>query len=126
MEKRHFIALADMIREYNSKRIEDNAIEYVFDSLHIKALADFCEAQNPSFKRDRWMAYIAGEVGRNGGKVKPVQRYEYEVQGNYGSWECVTTEDDRKEALARLQEYRDNEKGIAFRVVKVKQAEVTA
>jgi hypothetical protein len=46
-------------------------------------------------------------------------RDEYEVQGNFGAhgWECVTTEDTRKEALARLREYRENEP-YPFRLVK--------
>jgi hypothetical protein len=34
------------------------------------ALADFCKAQNPNFNRDRWLDYIAGKCGKNGGKVK--------------------------------------------------------
>ena len=34
------------------------------------ALADFCQAQNSNFKRDRWIDYINGECGPNGGKVK--------------------------------------------------------
>lgn len=43
-------------------------------------------------------------------------RDEFEVQGYYaGGWECVTTEDTRKEARARLKEYRENEPGTAFR-----------
>lgn len=37
-------------------------------------------------------------------------QYEWEVQGNYGQgWECVCTEETRKEALARLREYNANE-----------------
>ena len=26
------------------------------------------EAQNPNFDRERWLAYVAGECGPNGGK----------------------------------------------------------
>lgn len=44
---------------------------------------------------------------------------EYEVQGNYShGWEAVTTEDTRPEARQRLKEYRENESGTAFRLVK--------
>lgn len=47
--------------------------------------------------------------------------YEYEVQGNYGyGWDMVTTEETRSEAHARLAEYRANERGAAFRVVRVR------
>lgn len=45
----------------------------------------------------------------------------YEVQGHYGAtygWECVTAEETRKEAIQRMREYRANETGQAFRVVK--------
>ncbi len=46
-------------------------------------------------------------------------RDEYEVQGNYGyGWEMVTCEDSRKEAKERLREYRENETGVAFKIVK--------
>lgn len=39
-------------------------------------------------------------------------RDEYELQGDYGQgWECLTTEDTRSEARARLREYAANEGG---------------
>jgi hypothetical protein len=31
-------------------------------------LADFCRTQNPRFDRERWLDYIAGKCGPNGGK----------------------------------------------------------
>ncbi len=65
MTKQHFIALADHIREHNSLMGVAP-----FTTQHIETLADFCQAQNPLFKRDRWLAYIFGECGKNGGKVK--------------------------------------------------------
>ena len=44
---------------------------------------------------------------------------EYEIRGYYGyGWECVTTEETRKEAIARLKEYRKNEPGTAFTYIK--------
>jgi DNA polymerase IIIc chi subunit len=44
---------------------------------------------------------------------------EFEIQGLYsGQWESVTSEDSRKEARERLKEYRENERGTAFRLVK--------
>lgn len=47
---------------------------------------------------------------------------EWHVEGYYSycGWECVTTETSRKEAMVRLKEYRENEAGTAFRVVKRK------
>lgn len=65
MSKKHFIALADAIREHNAT-FTDNP----FDYGHINALADFCHAQNSQFNRERWLNYIAGNCGKNGGKVK--------------------------------------------------------
>jgi hypothetical protein len=46
------------------------------------------------------------------------------VQGNYGyghGWEDLTSEDDRKEARARLSEYRQNETGVPFRLIRRRQ-----
>ena len=43
------------------------------------------------------------------------------VQGSYGyghGWEDVTAEENWKEAKARLREYRDNERGVPFRVIR--------
>lgn len=56
MTKKHFIALADHIRQG------------VYPKNQILQLADFCQSQNPQFNRERWLAYIAGECGPNGGK----------------------------------------------------------
>lgn len=60
MTKKHFIELADVIRERRS----------YFDQVQINIIADFCAAQNPRFDRARWLGYIAGECGKNGGKIK--------------------------------------------------------
>lgn len=69
MTKKHFIALADCIRTYQEAKYRADDSEkrepYLLD-----VLADFCEQQNPRFKRDRWLAYIKGECGTNGAKVK--------------------------------------------------------
>jgi len=43
----------------------------MFDDAALDRLARFCASQNPLFKRDRWLSYIAGEVGPNGGKNPP-------------------------------------------------------
>jgi hypothetical protein len=67
MNKRHFVALADVIRNYNLRNRKTNI--YPFDNQQINLLADFCQSQNENFNRERWLAYIAGECGPNGGKV---------------------------------------------------------
>ena len=38
--------------------------------LTVEALADYCSAQNPRFNRRRWLDYIVGKCGPNGGRVK--------------------------------------------------------
>ena len=67
MTKKHFIALADMIKKHNTSGMAGGRPFY---SDHINALCDFCEEQNPMFNRERFKGYINGDCGRNGGKVK--------------------------------------------------------
>ena len=59
MTKQHFVALADSIRA-----------DGTFTPEQVNALADFCAAQNPAFNRERWLAYVAGDCGPNGGNLK--------------------------------------------------------
>lgn len=68
MSKKDFIALADAIREHN--RLASHFGGKQFHESQIAILANFCQSQNPNFKRDRWLDYIAGKCGKNGGKVK--------------------------------------------------------
>ena len=77
MSKKHFIELANTVRKL--RPIKTQAGSQYGDGFHdgemlhyectVKALADFCQSQNSQFKRDRWLDYIAGECGPNGGKV---------------------------------------------------------
>lgn len=67
MTKKHFIALADVIRMANKYPGEAGP---VFSRQSIHELADFCKQQNRDFNRDRWVDYIDGECGPNGGIVK--------------------------------------------------------
>ena len=60
MSKNHFISLADYIRD--TKHYCEP-----FTQDQIKHLADFCHAQNSAFKRERWIDYIQGKCGKNGG-----------------------------------------------------------
>ena len=59
MTKKHFIALANVLRETNELECSRKTVE---------ALADFCQAQSPRFNRERWLGYIYGANGPNGGK----------------------------------------------------------
>jgi hypothetical protein len=67
MSKKHFIALADAIREHNkfTKTMGNAACPFTYPQ--IKELARFCKAQNSNFNEDRWLAYITGKCGPNGG-----------------------------------------------------------
>ena len=70
MTKKHFIALANAIREHNTVKrnvFGKNAERMCFNVEQLDALADFCQSQNPNFNRERWLSYIAGEFGPNGG-----------------------------------------------------------
>jgi hypothetical protein len=62
MSKKHFIALADAIKTANA----DPNFPH-FDARQIETLANFCRFSNPMFNRERWLAYIAGTCGPNGG-----------------------------------------------------------
>lgn len=66
MTKKHFIALADHIRTCNHA---DGQTQAKFDERVIDDLANFCAEQNSRFDRSRWIAYIKGECGPNGGKL---------------------------------------------------------
>lgn len=73
MSKKDFIAMADSIREIKP-RPTDPTWDYGEALLQWEsfrdAMARFCQSQNGQFKRDRWLSYIAGECGPNGGAVK--------------------------------------------------------
>lgn len=65
-------------------------------------------------RRTRSTTPVAGFFGQP-------KRFIYIIQGNYGyghGWEDLHTEEDGKEARARLREYRENERGTPFRVIK--------
>ena len=69
MTKKHFIELADTMREALDHRL----LKYLGldqKDFLLSSLADFCQSQNPRFDRDRWLGYIAGTCGPGGGKVK--------------------------------------------------------
>jgi hypothetical protein len=54
-------------------------------------------------------------------KRVPKTRLVFVVQGNYGyghGWEDVTAEESSKEARDRIREYRENERGVPFRLIR--------
>ena len=69
MTKKHFIELADTMRDF----FETNAgreMDVHTRAVLLEHLTRFCKSQNSNFMRDRWLDYIAGECGKNGGAVK--------------------------------------------------------
>lgn len=64
MSKKDFIALADVVRGFDMEAAPET-VEGIINSL-----ANFCASENPRFNRKRWLGYIAGECGPNGGKAK--------------------------------------------------------
>ena len=64
MTKQHFIALADHIRNARRMGLTDWTDDVV------GSLALFLTTQNPRFDHERWLNYIAGTHGPNGGKLK--------------------------------------------------------
>jgi hypothetical protein len=68
MTKKDFIALADVLRMLKPAEVKYSGAFAQWKDT-VQAIADFCQSQNPKFKRDRWLAYIAGECDPNGGKV---------------------------------------------------------
>ena len=80
----------------------------------------------PPAQLDREIAEaLAGKLPRptratSGARVAKT-KLVHVVQGNYGyghGWEDVTAEDTRKEAMARLREYRENERSVPFRLIR--------
>lgn len=70
MSKGDYIALADAIREHNAVDTKVHGGHICrFTEDEIKALADFCQSRSPKFMRERWLGYIAGTNGKNGGEI---------------------------------------------------------
>ncbi len=71
--------------------------------------------------RAAWKQLLSGETpidSINEAKQRKTSD-EYTIQGYYsGSWEDVTTEETSKGAKDRIKEYRANEAGVSFRMIK--------
>lgn len=66
MSKKHFIALAETVKFMQTHSDPQGKFVYVHDL--IDDLARFCKSQNGQFNRERWIGYIKGENGPNGGR----------------------------------------------------------
>ena len=66
MSKKDFIALADAMRE-QAQNAKNNKTGMVNMSCVLEDLVVFCRKQNPAFKRERWLDYVYGLCGPNGG-----------------------------------------------------------
>lgn len=62
MSKKHFIALANVIKIARKQGM--------FQNGEVRELANFCKSQNSDFKTDRWFDFIDDKCGQNGGAIK--------------------------------------------------------
>lgn len=57
MTKKRFIALADALRGL------------IIPEPVLDAIVAFCHSQHPDFNEQRWLDYLAGKCGPNGGTI---------------------------------------------------------
>ena len=67
MSKKHFIALADGLRANRPEQAGEARCQWDND---VAAIANRLVASCPRFNRQRWLSYVAGECGPNGGTVR--------------------------------------------------------
>lgn len=77
MTKKHFIELADELRETRPMLSEfaegdEDRYQACYEQwrMDVLMLARFCKKQNAAFKKERWLSYIDGECGPSGGRIK--------------------------------------------------------
>lgn len=68
MTKKHFIEMADRLR--GTRPGETYSADWDQWKRDVLAMAAFCRSQNAAFKKERWLDYIEGKCGPNGGKIK--------------------------------------------------------
>ena len=68
MSKKYFIALADALR---AEKPADNWLnKKVQWDMDVRAICRVLAASNPRFNELRWMQYVNGQCGPNGGAIK--------------------------------------------------------
>ena len=67
MTKKHFIALADAIREHNRKMIATGQEHLAFNETQLVTLSNAFLHINSNYRPTRWMDYVEGKCGPNGG-----------------------------------------------------------
>ena len=70
LTKKHFITLANQVRNYNNLHPPYHHQGKPFTETQIAILADFCGTHSPRFDRELWLDYIEGKCGPSGGKLK--------------------------------------------------------
>ena len=68
MTRKDFIALANAICDHNAHCGGFSVRK--FSTCQLLTLASFCQSKNSRFDRARWLGYIRGECGPNGGRVR--------------------------------------------------------
>lgn len=63
LPKKELIALADTVR---AMRGTDSQLSFIQE----EKLAEFCASRNPRFSKQRWLDYVHGEAGPNGGRTR--------------------------------------------------------
>ena len=74
MTKKDVVALADAIRAHNAQLSCISNARDTFTDSQLTILADFCALQNPNFKRERWLGYVAGNCGKTVGRLPVMQK----------------------------------------------------
>jgi hypothetical protein len=66
MNKKHFIAIAQAIRDYHDGAGKADR----FSSLQLATLADSFASLTPQFDRQKWLDFIAGKVSPSGVRIQ--------------------------------------------------------
>lgn len=69
MSKKDFIALADTMRDF-LKTNAGREMDEITRGILLEHLSRFCASQNGRFMRGRWLDYIFGKCGPNGGTIR--------------------------------------------------------
>lgn len=69
MSKKHFIGLADAIRQHQRAAAASQANP--FEDDHLQMLERWMRSENPNFNQGRWRGYVEGRCGPSGGDLTP-------------------------------------------------------